>query len=370
MDVAVNKGAKQQLLLLGSSSSSSRKGLANYWKLSKGHLSVWVAISAMPGYLISATLFDPITCVSIFAGTFLTSSCAQSINQIKEIDRDALMNRTKMRVLPTGILSIDQAKKFAAISGSSGASLLFLGTNSLFPPIIALSTAALYANVYTPMKVTSYYNTHIGAIVGSLPVLIGYAAAAAAAGAAATAAPSAFLLDPSVWILFSLQTLWQFPHFYSLAWLHKEDYTRGGYKMFPMIDQKNGKETAIWCAPYMAGLISIPFIAPWMGATSWMFTLSGSIPNILWTKLGFLPFYQNPSKEKARSFFLHSLWYLVAMYTAFVFHAKTSSDETTEQRSVIYKIKKKMLEYCPHELVAKDWTIPSIFCPNNTTTKT
>merc|ERR1719364_310293 len=80
------------------------------------------------------------------------------------------------------------------------------------------------------MKRRTPYNTHVGAVAGALPVLMGYTAAGCS------------LLTPHPWALFAFQTLWQFPHFYALAWLHREDYTRGGFKMFPM--SMTGEETA------------------------------------------------------------------------------------------------------------------------------
>ena len=117
--------------------------------------------------------------------------------------------------------------------------------------------------------------------------------------------------------------------------------------MFPMLD-KTGSETAKWCVPYMAGLVAVPFAASAIGATSWMFAFTGFVPNFMWIKLGLVPFYRTPDKETARNFFLHSLWYLVAMYGAFVLHAQNDNG------GFIARIKKRLTEYCPHVLVARD----------------
>jgi protoheme IX farnesyltransferase len=331
--------------------NKKRASLGQYWKLSKGHLTVWVAISSFPGYLVSVSWpFSPLVAGSVFIGTALTSACAQSLNQMKEVDRDALMKRTKNRPLVTGVMSMQEARHFALISGLSGSAILALGTGSILASALAVSTAGLYASVYTPMKVRSEYNTHIGAVVGSLPVLIGFAAAGV---------PLWGSFSP--WVLFSLQTLWQFPHFYALAWLHKEDYQAGGYRMFPMTDE-SGRATAKMCIPYLGGLSVLPLVSSGLVVTSCMFAVSGSVPNIIWIKYGFIPFYRDPSKAKARAFFLHSLWYLVAMYAAFVVHAMPAGE-----LDLRLKIKAKLLEICPHMHAVKDWTIPAVLCPTEWT---
>jgi len=321
-----------------------------YWKLAKGHLTVWVAVSAFPGYLIAVTWpFSPAVAASVLLGTALTSACAQSLNQLIEVDRDARMLRTRLRPLPTGQLTTEEANQFAVVSGILGTGLLVAGTGQILPAGIAASTAALYACVYTPLKVKSEYNTHVGALVGSLPVLIGFAAAGV---------PMTTCWSP--WVLFSLQTLWQFPHFYALAWLHKEDYARGGYRMFPMQDA-TGHATARMCVPYLCALTALPFGVSALGVTSWMFAVTGLVPNLLWIKLGFVPFWRSPTKDTARKFFLHSLWYLIAMYAAFVVHA--SEEGVCKEKDWREAFRRKMLEVCPHAYFERDVLVPPDLCP-------
>jgi protoheme IX farnesyltransferase len=317
-----------------------------YWRLSKGHLSTWVAISAFPGYLVSVPWpVDPTIVAALAFGTAATSASAQTMNQLIETRRDALMTRTRMRPLPTGQLSATEAKTFAISAFVAGTAALSFGCGSPMAAAIAGSTALLYAGVYTPMKVVSGYNTHVGAVVGSLPVLIGYAAA----GVSMTS------LAP--WTLFAIQTIWQFPHFYALAWLHKDDYKRGGYSMFPMNDI-SGQQTVRMCLPYMAALAVVPGISAALGATSWMFAISGLVPLAVWTKIGFLPFKTAPSKETARNFFLHSLWYILVMYGAFTIHATETSEH--DARMVL---KEKLGSFCLHDLLVKDFWTPAALCP-------
>ena len=324
------------------------------WKLSKGHLSVWVALSALPGYLVSAPFSAPV-CVGIFAGTALASAASQALNQIREAHLDKKMNRTKDRPIPSGRISEDVAKKIAMFWGFSGVSLLSLSSASLAPAAVALSTIALYVKVYTPMKTQSCYNTHVGAIAGSLPVMIGFAAAGG----------FPILLTPEPWLLLTLQTLWQFPHFYPLAYIHQSDYSRAGYKMFPLSDA-SGKETAKMCLPYLVALGAVPFLSSALAATSWMFPISGSVVNILWGKQWW-DFHQHPSKKTAKQFFLGSLLYLVASMGLYVVHLNEA--EGTSLHSWRVRLKARMAELCVHEREAKDSTIPSSLCPVNNSNK-
>ncbi|KAF4654962.1 Protoheme IX farnesyltransferase, mitochondrial [Perkinsus chesapeaki] len=235
--------------------------------------------------------------MGIFTGTLLCAASSQAINQMMEKDRDANMARTKSRPLPTGAISIRDAGIFASVTCP-------------VPAAVALSTAALYTMVYTPMKVKSPYNTHIGSIAGSLPVLIGFSVAGVP-----------LLGDLAPFTLFMLQTLWQFPHFYALAWLFRCDYSRAGYRMFPLEDE-TGHQTAEMCRPYMLALAALPVVASAVGVTSWMFAFSGSVPNIIYYRYGFTKFAANPSNASARRYFLHSVWYLAAMMGFFVLHAQ------------------------------------------------
>lgn len=156
-----------------------------------------------------------------------------------------------------------------------------------------------YAGMYTPMKVLSCYNTHVGALVGSVPVLMGCAAAGAP------------LLSPVPICLFVAQTLWQFPHFYALAWLYREDYTRGGFKMFPLPDE-TGKDTAKMMKPWLYATVAYPIVTSLIGWTNPTFILCMMIPNGVMV-YSLYKFEKDPSKNGARQFFFHSLWQLFAL---------------------------------------------------------
>jgi protoheme IX farnesyltransferase len=326
--------------------------LSDWLKLSKAHLSLWVALSALPGYLVCAP-FDPVMIGGILTGTALASASSQALNQIYERDRDGRMARTRNRPIPTGRISVSEARVFAIATALSGSTILTAVSGSLAPAAIAISTIALYVNVYTPMKTKSCYNTHVGAIAGSLPVMIGFACAGGF---------DVFLTSSAPWIFFSIQTLWQFPHFYPLAWMYREDYTAGGYRMFPLGDE-TGKETAKICGPYMAALTAVPFLSSAIGATTWMFPITGSVVNALWGQQ-YMRFVKNPTKANARTYFLGSLWYLMLMMGAFVLHLKPqklTKDGSNDPFDWRLRLKKQCSKLCIHES-ATECNVPSL-CP-------
>jgi protoheme IX farnesyltransferase len=284
-----------------------------YWKLAKGKLTTWVAISAMPGYFLALPAgIDPLLLSTLAVGTFLTSSSAQTMNQIIEVSRDARMQRTAQRPLPSGQLAVDDAVRFALASGVGGLGLLSVGANPATAAVAGV-TMLTYAAMYTPLKIRSPYNTHIGAISGSLPTLMGFTAALGGAGLAAS--PWA---AHAAWI-FAMQTIWQMPHFYALAWIYRADYLRGGYIMFPLRDD-TGLATAAMCKPYLVALCAMPWAASACGLASWMLPVGASVPSAFWW-LSLRAFEKKPTPARCRRFFLNSLSYLLAMLGLFTCYA-------------------------------------------------
>mmetsp|Transcript_5198 Transcript_5198/g.12515 ORF Transcript_5198/g.12515 Transcript_5198/m.12515 type:complete len:437 (-) Transcript_5198:84-1394(-) len=294
-----------------STQDSHRKALLQYWRLSKGKLTIWVALSALPGYFVAlpATV-DVSLLAALFTGTCLTSASAQAMNQVYEVSRDAKMVRTAQRPLPSGRLTQSEAIRFSVAAGTSGLCILTAGTTPL-TAAVAGTTMATYIAMYTPMKVLSPYNTHVGAISGSLPTLLGFTAALG------TGLADGAWVGHAAW-LFIMQTLWQMPHFYALAWLHRADYIRGGYKMFPLTDA-TGHQTAAMSKPYLLALCAMPWCASALDLASWMLPVGAMIPSALWCR-SLLMFERQPTASTCRRFFLDSLTYLLAtlgLFTAF-----------------------------------------------------
>lgn len=151
-------------------------------------------------------------------GTVLASSSANTFNQVIETRNDARMKRTRSRPLPSGRITRSHALGWGFASGTAGISVLAAGTNPL-TAILGASNLLLYVGPYTLSKTRSEINTWIGSVVGAVPPLMGWTAATGGEIAAEPVLLGAYLF------------LWQFPHFFSLAWLHREDYARGGFKM-------------------------------------------------------------------------------------------------------------------------------------------
>jgi len=349
------------------STKARSRVISQYWKLSKGKLTVWVAISALPGYFLALPGFVEIHALAALAtGTFLTSASAQSMNQIMEVKRDALMKRTAMRPLPAGKLSLLEAKTFAAASGTVGLGILGVGLTPATAGVAAL-TMGTYILAYTPLKVITPYNTHVGAISGSLPVVLGFTAAL---GSGLVGSPWA---GHAAW-LFAMQSLWQMPHFYALAWLHRADYKLGGYSMFPLTD-KTGHATAQMSKKYLVALCVLPSCASAMGLASWMLPVGAAVPCALWWR-SLRAFEKAPSKVTCRRFFLDSLSYLLAtlaLFTAFARAEKpalqadaisveppSAHDDADATHTTFLEpawrvaLHQRFVELCPHELIKHD----------------
>jgi protoheme IX farnesyltransferase len=251
---------------------------------------------------------DWLTCLSAVTGTALAAAAANTFNQVIEAPQDALMKRTQGRPLPTGRLSRAQALTFGAGATAASAAVLLAGTNPL-TAALGMGNIALYALVYTPLKRVTELNTAVGAVVGAVPPLMGWAAATGS-----LAAVDPFLL---AYILFA----WQFPHFHALSWSLRHDYARGGYAMVAVADAASGARTSALALRHAAALSLVPLLSSAVGATSPMFAVEGLLLNAYFLKLA-LNFSRSPSDASARALFRASLWYLPLLLALMVFHAK------------------------------------------------
>lgn len=295
------------------------------WKLSKERLPIVVAISALPGYfLVLPGAVDPVILSSLAIGTYLTAASAQSINQMIEVDQDRKMNRTSRRPLCTGQMTMTEARIFAVTTGSLGLAILGGGTTPACAGLSA-SIIALYNLVYTPMKVVSPYNTHVGAIIGSLPTVLGFTAVL---GSSIVASPWAL---HAAWF-FALQTVWQMPHFYAIAWMYRADYRRGGYQMFPMSDP-TGHLTAAWSKKYLIMLNVLPLGAAACGLTSWVFPMCAAVPSTMWWRQ-LAAFEKKPTTTTCKRFFLGSLTYLLMMIVLFMYYGRAEALRSTIEDGV------------------------------------
>lgn len=228
---------------------SKLKGVIALFKL---RLSIIVAFSgAMAFVLASETVsYFGLTIFSITA--LLVTGAANIVNQVKEIQYDKLMTRTKERPLPTSVLSTHEAVIICIISLVAGLVLQVVFLNVLTAELSLLSFI-LYGFVYTPLKRKGPIAVFVGAIPGALPPLIGWAA-------------SQNSISYVALILFGIQFIWQFPHFWAIAWVAHEDYSRAGFKLLP----GNGKQdmnTSFKIMMYTLYLIPVSLLPYFFGIT-------------------------------------------------------------------------------------------------------
>ncbi len=227
----------------------------NYLSLIKLRLSLLVCFSAGIGYWIDCKTFSLINFSLLLLGGILMTGGSNAINQIIEIPQDALMERTSNRVLPTLKISKENAVIFSVLLLATG--FLMLIKINLLTALFTLLSSILYSFVYTPLKSKGNISVYIGAIPGALPPLIGGIAASGT-------------IHFLPFMIFCLQVIWQFPHFWAISWILNDDYGKAGYNLLPangLRDRKSALQILISSALLsFAGLI--PFLFGFTGYMS------------------------------------------------------------------------------------------------------
>ena len=204
--------------------------LSTYAELTKPELTGLSALTSVFAYVLAAdSQATWLTAAMVGSGTLLVGGGAGALNQLIERRFDAMMKRTEHRPLPSGRVRALETGAFGVLLALAGALLLWIEAGPL-PSFISLLTLALYLGIYTPLKRKTWLNTVFGTIPGALPALIGWTAA--------ETTPSA-----GGWFLFLFLVIWQFPHFFSLAWMYRKDYERAGYHMLSVQDTENAHQT-------------------------------------------------------------------------------------------------------------------------------
>lgn len=194
-----------------------------YVTLTKPDVTFLVVLTTAAGFYLGASgPIEPVAMFNAVLGTTLVGAGTAALNHYIERSSDAKMRRTCARPLPIGALHPAEALAFGSGLILGGGIYLALLSN-LLACSLALLTTLLYLGLYTPLKKHTTWATAIGAFPGAIPPLVGWAAARGSLGEGA-------------WLLFAILFLWQFPHFYAIAWMYREDYARAGIKMLPVID--------------------------------------------------------------------------------------------------------------------------------------
>ncbi len=229
------------------------------FELSKFRLSFLVSFSSVVGYILASDNFKIIELIILgFAGYLVTASSVIN-NQIIEKNLDKKMERTKSRPLPTKRISQKESFIFSIIFMSLGLFTLLWFFN-IYSSILSLVSLLLYTFVYTPLKKVGPVAVFVGAIPGALPPLIGWVAFSGSISVEAI-------------IIFSIQFIWQFPHFWAIAWIYHDDYKKVGFKLLPSRGEKNFN-TALNIMTYTLFLIPLGLLPTIFGITG---IVSGSI---------------------------------------------------------------------------------------------
>jgi protoheme IX farnesyltransferase len=269
-------------------SAVSRK-LKDYYQLMKFTLSFTVVFSSVVSYLLVPNVtFDFVSVLLLFVGGLLVTGAANAINQASEKDTDALMKRTSNRPVAAGRMSVDEAWTFALVTGVLGIFIMGFWFNWTAAGLSAFSLF-LYGFVYTPLKKVHSIAVLVGAIPGALPCLIGWVAGTDAFTAGG-------------WILFSLQFFWQFPHFWAIAWVAYNDYSKAGFKLLPSTGGPT-KYAAVQSILYSVILIPIGVLPFAFGMTGMISMVIVAIANLFMLWQCFRLFQQMDVKAARRVMF-------------------------------------------------------------------
>jgi len=242
------------------------KKIKDYLQLIKPSLSIMVVFSSVMCYLlVPGVVYNWIMILLLFAGGMLVTGSANAINQVVEKDTDAVMKRTAKRPVASGRMTVEEGWGFAILTGAAGVFILGYYFNWLAAGLAAFRLF-LYAFIYTPLKKVSAIAVFVGAFPGALPCLIGWAA-------------GDNKLSAGGWVLFALQFLWQFPHFWAIAWIAHQDYTTAGFKLLPA-EKGPTKYTAIQTIMYSLLLIPvgvIPYFMHMSGVVSLVIVLLANL---------------------------------------------------------------------------------------------
>jgi protoheme IX farnesyltransferase len=275
--------------------------LDDFLVLVRPRISGFVLFAAFTGALLGAgpqAELGRVLVAALLVGMVGASSSV--FNQVLERDSDRLMPRTWNRPLATGRLPVRDAVLFGAALGTVGVVGLALAFQPL-SALLALSTLAAYVLVYTPLKRHTSLNTVVGALPGAMPPLLGYVALAGRPGAWG-------------WLLFAVVFAWQFPHFFAIAWLYREDYRRAGMRMLPCLPGAAGLAGRQSLA-YSLLLLPVSLLPGVRGEAGLVYTCAALLLGGVYATSS-AAFAWRETRATARALLLVSLAYLPLLFSA------------------------------------------------------
>ena len=277
--------------------------LKSYYELIKFRLSFLVAFSSGFGYILgSHGMLDWGKFIAFCIGGFLVSGGAITINQILEKEYDRVMKRTMGRPLPTNRVSKLEATIFAVVLLFHGFLMLFITTNIL-TVLISVFSMLMYCFVYTPLKRVGPIAVFVGAIPGALPPLLGWVGATGH-------------ISYEALIIFGIQFIWQFPHFWAIAWLADDDYKKAGFKLLPAKGKKDMR-TAINIMIYTLFLLPLGLLPAWFGVSGINSAIIATVCGVLFLTQTFGLMRDNSRKSALRIMY-GSFLYLPIVQVAYL----------------------------------------------------
>lgn len=270
-----------------------------YIALTKPRITWLILMSTAIGYYFGIDRhWSALTLLHTILGTGLIASGTAALNQWMEYKYDACMKRTRLRPLVTGEIRPLPALLYAVALSVAGYLELGLGANWMAANL-GLATLSSYLFLYTPLKRKTWWATTVGAFPGAMPMLIGFAAAHGS-------------LNAQAWALFAILFLWQFPHFYAIAWMYREDYARAGMQMLPVVDPE-GERTARHILLTAALLLPISLFPSFLSMTGTLYLVGATLLG-LWYAWSGLRVVRERTRVNARRVLLASIAYLPLLY--------------------------------------------------------
>jgi protoheme IX farnesyltransferase len=279
--------------------------IKDYSEFLKLRLASLVVLSSVICYALATDDFSLYTAAVLVIGGTLLTGASNGFNEIIERDLDALMDRTKNRPLPASNMNLTEAWILASVFGALGVGILWLMINPM-SGILGLLAMFLYAVVYTPMKQQTPFAVFVGAFPGSIPPMLGCVAATEGFG-------QITLLSL---LMFSVQFIWQFPHFWAIAWRVHDDYLKAGFKMLPSAGGRD-KGTAFQIVVYTLGLIPVSLLPTFFGYTGTISAVVAGVAGLIFTKQA-VDLYRSLSLDDAKKLMFGSFVYLPVVQLAYL----------------------------------------------------
>lgn len=282
---------------------SLRERIAAYVELTKPRITFLIVLTSAAGFaLASRGSLDYFGLFSALVGISLLSSGIATLNQYAERDLDGLMRRTATRPLPAGKLMPWEALAFGTVLTVLAEVYLLLLVNPL-SAWLGLTVIAGYLFGYTPLKTKTSLSTLVGAFPGAVPPLIGW-----------TAARDSISIE--AWVLFAILFLWQFPHFLAIAWMYREDYTRAGVRMLPVVEP-DGRVTGQQIVVYTLMLIPVSLLPAALGMSGRIYLYGACVLGALFLYSSIRAAF-SMSRRQARRLLLASVLYLPLLFILMV----------------------------------------------------